>query len=324
MARSRRVPDSVDSRRRRNNPGNSTGGRGAGPDGRIGTVADLIEHGAARFAAARLAFGHGTTNAADEAAYLVAHALRVPRRAPPRARAGAASAGARDCAVLRLFERRIAERRPAAYLVRERGSPATGSTWTSASSCRARTSRSSCATGLPHGWRDRAGCAPRSTCAPARAASRSCSPAIFPRARIDAADISPAALEVARFNVRRYRLGRAHPARPVRSLLGARGTALRPYRLQSALRDGLRHAPAAGGIPARAAPRSRGGRGRPASRAPHPAPGRCATSIPADCSSWRSAAAGGGWSARFRDVDFVWPELATGYPVFIATREQQL
>ena len=82
------------------------------------TVAGLIRSGAARFAAARLVFGHGTSSAMDEAAYLAAHALRVPlerlaalaHTRPPRDR---------ELAALRLFDRRIAERKPAAYLVRE-------------------------------------------------------------------------------------------------------------------------------------------------------------------------------------------------------------
>lgn len=66
----------------------------------------------------RLAFGHGTTNARDEAAYLVLHALGLPhaelephlnRRPTPRQMAR----------VLDLFERRITERKPAAYITRE-------------------------------------------------------------------------------------------------------------------------------------------------------------------------------------------------------------
>ena len=42
------------------------------------TVGELVQHGAARFKAMRLKFGHGTTNAHDEAAYLALHALRLP------------------------------------------------------------------------------------------------------------------------------------------------------------------------------------------------------------------------------------------------------
>jgi ribosomal protein L3 glutamine methyltransferase len=171
------------------------------------TVAGLIRSGAARFTAARLAFGHGTANAAEEAAYLAAHALGVPlerlhalaRTRPSRARA---------IAVLRLFDRRIAERRPAAYLVRE--------AWLGCDRFyideRVIVPRSHIATLL------------REALAPWIAEPRKVGTALdlgtgsgclavllalsFPRARIDAIDVSPGALAVARINVRRYRLGR--------------------------------------------------------------------------------------------------------------------
>lgn len=82
------------------------------------TVGDLVRLGASRFKARRLAFGHGTTNAFDEAAYLTLHALGLPldefephlerRPTPPQVEK-----------VLQLFERRIKERKPAAYLTHE-------------------------------------------------------------------------------------------------------------------------------------------------------------------------------------------------------------
>ena len=74
--------------------------------------------GARRFRAARLAFGHGTGNARDEAAYLTLHALSVS----PDAVAGTfdRQVDPRDARrVLALFERRIRSRKPAAYLTRE-------------------------------------------------------------------------------------------------------------------------------------------------------------------------------------------------------------
>jgi ribosomal protein L3 glutamine methyltransferase len=85
---------------------------------RLGTVDALVRYGAARFRASRLAFGHGTTGAWDEAVYLTLHALKLPldelephlgHRPTPRQIAN----------VLRLFERRIRERTPAAYLTHE-------------------------------------------------------------------------------------------------------------------------------------------------------------------------------------------------------------
>lgn len=79
------------------------------------TIRDLIRWGASRMNEAGLHFGHGTDNAIDEAAALVLHALHLPpdlhaeyfqsRVTPPEQRAA-----------LDLLERRIVERKPAAYL----------------------------------------------------------------------------------------------------------------------------------------------------------------------------------------------------------------
>ena len=79
------------------------------------TIRDLIRWGASRMSEAGLHFGHGTDNALDEAAALVLHALHLPpdlhaeylqaRLTPPEKQAA-----------LQLLARRIAERRPAAYL----------------------------------------------------------------------------------------------------------------------------------------------------------------------------------------------------------------
>ena len=81
----------------------------------LGTVRDFIRWGASRFNEHALAFGHGTDNAVDEAAALVLHALHLPpdlhaeyfqsRLTPAEQRAA-----------LDLLERRIVERKPAAYL----------------------------------------------------------------------------------------------------------------------------------------------------------------------------------------------------------------
>ena len=79
------------------------------------TIRDLIRWGASRMNEADLHFGHGTDNAIDEAAALVLHALHLPpdlhaeyfqsRLTPVEQRAA-----------VRLLERRIVERKPAAYL----------------------------------------------------------------------------------------------------------------------------------------------------------------------------------------------------------------
>lgn len=79
------------------------------------TVRDLVRFGASQFNAADLYYGHGTDNAWDEAIHLVLHALRMP----PHAIADIANAKivtTERQKILKLFERRIKERIPAAYL----------------------------------------------------------------------------------------------------------------------------------------------------------------------------------------------------------------
>jgi ribosomal protein L3 glutamine methyltransferase len=87
----------------------------AGPPEGLLSIQDFIRWGASRFNASGLFFGHGTDNALDEAVHLVLHALHLPPDL---------SATYRDCrltyperaAVAELLERRIDERKPAAYL----------------------------------------------------------------------------------------------------------------------------------------------------------------------------------------------------------------
>ena len=170
------------------------------------TVLMLIERGARRLRRAGVFFGHGTDNAWDDAAALVLHALRLPQagtRALYARRVG--SRGVEH--VEKLIRRRVEERIPAVYL--------TGETWFA---------------GLPFHVDPRA-LIPRSPLAelierrfaPWIAAARvrrildvgtgsgciaiACAKAL-PRARVDAVDISPEALEVAAINVRRHRVGR--------------------------------------------------------------------------------------------------------------------
>lgn len=82
------------------------------------TVGEIIRLGVRQFKAAGLAFGHGTTNALDEAAYLTLHALRLPPdELEPHLNTPLQPRQMKK--VLRLFERRIRERTPAAYLTRE-------------------------------------------------------------------------------------------------------------------------------------------------------------------------------------------------------------
>ena len=84
------------------------------------TIQDLVRWGASRFGEAGLYFGHGTDNAFDEAAWLVAEALHMPVQRVAEYRNCRVTAS-EHAAVMALLERRVVERRPAAYL--------TGRTW---------------------------------------------------------------------------------------------------------------------------------------------------------------------------------------------------
>jgi len=168
------------------------------------TVEQLIARGAARLRRARVFFGHGTDNARDEAAALVLHALRLsPLRAAALARRRVGRQAQRR--VAELLTRRISERIPAAYL--------TGVAWFAGLAVtvdpRVLIPRSALAELIERRfapWIDPArvrrvldlgtgsGCI-------AIACAR-----YLPAARVDAVDISEAALEVARLNVRRHRL----------------------------------------------------------------------------------------------------------------------
>lgn len=82
------------------------------------TVLELIEAGARRLQDAGVAFGHGTTNAFDEAAWLVLWRLGLPLDDLDSV-ANRPVAQAEQAQVATLLEARIATRKPAAYLTRE-------------------------------------------------------------------------------------------------------------------------------------------------------------------------------------------------------------
>ena len=82
------------------------------------TVIELIEAGARRLADAGVAFGHGTANAFDEAAWLVLWKLGHPLDRID-AHADDAVDATQQAAVEALLAERIATRKPAAYLTRE-------------------------------------------------------------------------------------------------------------------------------------------------------------------------------------------------------------
>ena len=163
------------------------------------TVRELLDYGIERFEEARISYGHGTTNALGEAAWLVLHALGLPPTNLDRHLDRPVTA-AQAKAARTLLDQRVKSRKPAAYLIHE--------AWLG-----------------PHRFyvdervivprsfifellRDWKGPAPRtvldlctgSGCLAILAAIA------FPKARVDAADLSADALAVARRNVAVYGL----------------------------------------------------------------------------------------------------------------------
>ncbi len=88
-----------------------------------GTVAALVQSGADLLTAAGVAFGHGTTNAHDEAAWLVLWRLGLPLDSDlgdgPDSMANRPVTPAELAQAATLFDERIRSRKPAAYLTRE-------------------------------------------------------------------------------------------------------------------------------------------------------------------------------------------------------------
>jgi len=166
------------------------------------TLGELIRSAEKRFRAAGLHYGHGTTNARDEAAFLVLRALRLPFEDPPLQKELPPKTVK---LVGSLIRKRIEKRIPAAYLLNE--------AWLD-----------------DHAFYfDRRVIIPRSHIAellrerlkpwlrrPVRRVLDLCTGSgclailaahAFPRAKIDATDLSLSALAVARRNVAKYRLG---------------------------------------------------------------------------------------------------------------------
>ena len=82
------------------------------------TLRDLLRYAVSRFNDAGLFFGHGSTNAFDEAAYLLLHTLKLPlHKLDPFLDARLLPEEVAN--VLRVIEQRATERLPAAYITRE-------------------------------------------------------------------------------------------------------------------------------------------------------------------------------------------------------------
>ena len=86
------------------------------------TVLELVDAGANQLETAGVSFGHGTTNAFDEAAWLVLWKLGLPLDSEldgPASIADVAVTPQQQALVEDLFASRIASRQPAAYLTKE-------------------------------------------------------------------------------------------------------------------------------------------------------------------------------------------------------------
>jgi len=178
------------------------------------TLGELVAQTARRFAAAGLRYGHGTDNPYDEASWLVLRGLGLPFGADPKREVSKSE----QRRIAALAEKRMRRRVPTAYLLHE--------AWLD---------------GLAF-FVDRRVIVPRSHLAgllrgrmrpwlrgPVRRILDLCTGSgclailaarAFPQARVDASDVSRAALAVARRNVAQYRLG--HRIRLIRSDLFAR------------------------------------------------------------------------------------------------------
>ena len=169
---------------------------------------DWLRYAVSRFNAAELAYGHGTTNAFDEAAFLVLEGLHLPiDRLEPFLEARLTE---RERArLLELIERRVGERKPAAYLLNRAYIQGTGFYIDE----RAIVPRSFIGELLFSGLVGEGGLLDRpdevahvldlctGSGSLAILAAR-----VFPNALIDAVDVSPDALEVARRNVAEHAL----------------------------------------------------------------------------------------------------------------------
>ncbi|MFO1324271.1 MAG: 50S ribosomal protein L3 N(5)-glutamine methyltransferase [Burkholderiales bacterium] len=88
------------------------------PANELETVRDWLRFAVTRFGEAKLAFGHGSAEAYDEAAYLLLHALHLPLDRLEPFLDARLTQGERQ-SLAHLFTRRIDDRVPAAYLTHE-------------------------------------------------------------------------------------------------------------------------------------------------------------------------------------------------------------
>lgn len=169
------------------------------------SIRDLLRYAVTQFNSAKLFFGHGSTNAFDEAAYLILHTLQLPLdKLDPFLDARLLPAETAD--VLRIIERRTKDRVPAAYLTNE----AWLGDYRFYVDERVIVPRSFIAELIPEQFAPWVDDAEAVTDILELCTGSGCLPILladaFPNAHVDAVDISAAALEVARRNVDEYEL----------------------------------------------------------------------------------------------------------------------
>ena len=169
------------------------------------TIRDLLRYAVTRFNGAKLFFGHGSSNALDEAAYLILHTLKLPldqlepfldaRLLPDEIDA-----------VLAVIEKRSVDRVPASYITQE----AWLGTYRFYVDERVIVPRSFIAELIPEQFSPWLQLGDRVERILDLCTGSACLPILmadaFPNAQIDAVDISPHALAVARRNVDDYAL----------------------------------------------------------------------------------------------------------------------
>lgn len=194
--------------------------------GHLRTVRDWLRFAVSRFGEAGLAYGQGSTNAWDEAAYLILHTLHLPLdRLEPFL--DAALTPQEVQAVSRVLQRRIDERIPAAYLTNE--------AWLGELRFyvdrRAIVPRSYIAELLPQGlepWLGESGAVGRALDLCTGSGCLAVLLALaYPDAQVDATELSADTLEVAKRNVADYALGERVRLHKGDLFAGLRG----PYRL---------------------------------------------------------------------------------------------
>ena len=169
------------------------------------TLRDLLRYAVSRFNQAQLAFGHGSANAYDEAAYLILHTLHLPLDTlDPFLDARLLDEEIE--AVLKVVERRATQHVPAAYITQE--------AWMHGLRFyvdeRVIVPRSFIGELLEDGLQPYVADPDEVSAVLELCTGSGCLAILaaraFPNADVDAVDISPAALEVAHINVAEYAL----------------------------------------------------------------------------------------------------------------------